>query len=180
MATAGRIEGDLYVNGAIIPTSLTLPANAVVNASVDANAAIARTKLAQDALKKYPIDPGSLFVWDAPATKLPGTSSSDDLGFYAATFGCAAPLVRTFDVKNTTTTCRARILIPLPAEYDAGETIQVRVSAGMVTTVASSSATPPPYAVALRWSTRAPPCTSGPKFPRRSARWDRSSSRRSC
>lgn len=120
---------------------MTLAANSVLNANVDANAAIARTKLAQDALKTFPIDLDRLFVWDAPATRLPGTSASDDLGFYAATYGTSVPLVRTYDVKNAgAVTLRARILVALPLEYDPGESIQFRFKAGMVTTIASASA----------------------------------------
>lgn len=103
---------------------------------------INRAYMTQDALAAYPISPMAWRVWDAPQTLLPGTSASDDLGLYGATFGTNSPYVATYDVKNAgAVTLRARTFLWLPPEYDPGETVTLRFYAGMKTTVASSSAT---------------------------------------
>lgn len=137
---ADIINNDLVVNGNLTASSMTLAANAVTNSNIIASAAIARSKLALET-KKFVIPLSDLRVWDALATNLPGTASSDDLALNSGTFGTTGPTIRTDDVKNTTTTRYARLQIRLPAEYDSAGTVQIRVSGGMVTTVASSSAT---------------------------------------
>lgn len=102
---------------------------------------INRAYMTQDALAAYPISPLAWRVHDAPQTNLPGTSSSDDLGVYGATFATNSLYIATYDVKTLTTTLYARTFLYLPAEYDPGETVTVRLYAGMKTTVASTSAT---------------------------------------
>ena len=101
-----------------------------------------RSDLAADSAMKFVIPFGDFRVWNAFATLLPGTSASDDLGLYGGTWGTDAPLVRTYDVKNAgAVTLYARVQVRLPAEYVAGGDITLRFHAGMVTTVASSTAT---------------------------------------
>lgn len=81
-------------------------------------------------------------VWDAYHTVLPGTSASDDLGLIGGTFATSSPSIQTYDVKNAgAVTLYARAMIPLPPEYVTGQTVKLRFKAGMLTTVASSSAT---------------------------------------
>lgn len=129
MSVANRVIGDLQVTGSISYGDTLIPA-------------VARTSLAQDDLKVYPVPFTSLRVHDALQTVLPGTSASDDLGLYGGTFGTSQPLVRTYDVKAAgAVTLYARTQIRLPAEYQAGETVQIRLGAGMVTTVAGVTAT---------------------------------------
>lgn len=135
-----RVTGDIYASGNITGATMTVPAAAVTNDSVAAAAAIARTKLAQDT-KSFPVEFALFRVHDALQTTLPGTSASDDLGVYGGTFGSTGPLIRTYDVKTLTTTLYARALVRLPAEYDGGEALTLRIKAGMVTTVAGTSCT---------------------------------------
>lgn len=136
-----RIDTDVYINGHLSVDSMDLPANAVVDTSVSATAAIARSKLASET-KSFPVAFEILRIHDAMQTALPGTSVADDLGLYGGTFGTSAPLVRTYDAKNAgAVTLYARCLIPLPAEYDGGGTVTLRANGGMVTTVASTTAT---------------------------------------
>src|SRR3990167_3164676 len=117
---ANRSEGDHYVAGRLTADSMPIPADAVVNASVASDAAIARSKLAQNALSPFDVNLVDFRVWDAMQTNLPGTSATDDLGLYGNTFGTTSPLIRTYDVKAAgAVTLRARVLIPLPIEYDA-------------------------------------------------------------
>lgn len=129
MATVQRITGDIQVTGNIQYGGSLVPGPT-------------RTNLVQDDAKAYPVPFDSMRVHDALQTTLPGTSSADDLGLYGGTFGTSQPLVRTADLKTAgATTCYARFLFTLPAEYVAAETVTLRASAGMVTTVADTSAT---------------------------------------
>lgn len=129
MATAMRLVGDLEVVGALKATEgLGTPLD--------------RTYLKEDSLQPFPVPFTDFRVHDAIQTVLPGTSASDDLGLYGGTFGTSQPLIRTYDVKAAgSVTLRARALIRLPAEYVAAESVKLRLSAGMVTTVADVAAT---------------------------------------
>lgn len=68
-------------------------------------------------------------------------ASPDDLHIEGGTFSSAAGTIKTSDAKNTSVTQYARFRVQLPPEYVTGETVKIRVFAGMDTTVASSSAT---------------------------------------
>lgn len=107
---------------------------------VEITSTLQRSWLAQDSLAEYVIPYEAWYIWDSGA-RLPNTSSSDDLGFYPGTFASASPLIRTYDVKTLTTTLYARCKVTLPPEYVTGETVTLRFHAGMVTTVAGTSAT---------------------------------------
>lgn len=81
-------------------------------------------------------------VWDAMQTPLPGTPATDDLGLVGGTFGTATPSLRTEDLKALgATSNRARVLVQLPWEYQAGQSIKLRFKAGMITTIADTTAT---------------------------------------
>lgn len=115
-----------------------------VNGKVDGTITlteVTRAQQAQEALAAYPLLPQDWVIHDAPQTKLPGTSASDDLGVYGTEFATNSMSVRTFDVKTLSTTLYARRMLWLPPEYDPGETFTIRLYAGMVTTVASTSCT---------------------------------------
>ena len=100
------------------------------------------TILKQDALAIFPVNFMDLRVWDAIQTDLPGTPANDDLGLIGTTFGSTAPRVTAGDCKALGATTRyARFMVELPECYDAGETVTISLSAGMVTTVASVSCT---------------------------------------
>lgn len=142
MALALDVKGDAVIRGDLSVTTMTVPAAAVVNASVAAGAAIERSKLAENALAEFPINMLDFGVHDALATRLPGTSATDDLGLYGGTYGTNAPLIRTYDVKAAgAVTLYARALVPLPECYQDGEDVQIRCAGGMVTTVAGTTAT---------------------------------------
>lgn len=100
------------------------------------------TILKQDALAIFPIRLTGLRVWDAFHTNLPGTAAADDLALIGTTFGSTAPVITAGDCKALGATSRyARFMVELPECYEAGETVTLSLSAGMVTTVASSSCT---------------------------------------
>jgi len=128
MAVVQTIDGDCRIKG-----SLTLGGSL--------SPAIARSGLAQDDNAEYVVPWASLRVFDALATNLPATSGTDDLGLYGGTFGSASPKVSTGDVKASSVTRYARFQFALPPEYVAGQSVTVRLHAGMTTTAADTSAT---------------------------------------
>lgn len=100
------------------------------------------TILKQDALAIFPVNFMDLRVWDAIQTNLPGTAAADDLALIGTTFGSTSPVVSAGDLKAAGATSRyARFMVELPECYESGETVLISISAGMVTTVASSSCT---------------------------------------
>lgn len=89
----------------------------------------------------YPVPLKDCMVWDSGAD-LPTAGASDDLGFLVGTWGTHAPYLSANDLKAAgATTRRARFVVSLPAEYVAGQSITIRVSAGMLTTVADTTCT---------------------------------------
>lgn len=92
--------------------------------------------------KSYPLPLLDSRVWDAPMSLLPTTSANDDLGVSVGTWATSAPTVQTSDLKAAGSTTRySRHQFVLPPEYVAGESVVLRINAGMVTTVADTACT---------------------------------------
>jgi len=123
-----------------MPLTTLIPAEEIVNYHLNANAGIERSKLVTEQLKtNIPME--NVRVWDAPQTMLPTTASSDDLGFYAGTWGTDAITIKTSDAKATSVTQRARFVFRVPENYDPGQSISVCAHAGMQTTISDTTAT---------------------------------------
>ena len=135
-------DSDVIVDGSLVATTVTATTGSITNAMCTSTMALARSKLAQDTLQPFTV-PLTLFrVWDALATNLPGTAATDDLGLDNATFGTGSPHLTSGDLKAAGATSRyARVHLPIPIEYDNGQTCNLRVHAGMFTTVADTTAT---------------------------------------
>lgn len=125
-----RFEGDVTFGG-----------NVTVGGSLRPN--LSRSSLAQDDLAVFPILFTDMRTHDALQTVLPGTSSGNDLALVGGTFGTDAPTLQTADLKavGSATINYARFQVRLPAEYQAAETVSIRVACGMTTTVADQAAT---------------------------------------
>lgn len=82
-------------------------------------------------------------MWDAPSTvAVAATAANDDLAVVYNTFLTAGPTIESGDLKNAgATTRKVGFEFTVPVEYVAGETMTLRINAGMKTTVASVSAT---------------------------------------
>jgi hypothetical protein len=105
------------------------------------NPLLARSRLEQDTLQPYPIFPTDWKVWDTMAD-LPAAGAADDLAIVAGGYGTDPPSIQTGDLQSAGATSRyARAMVQLPPEYVAGQTVVLRFSAGMVTTVADNSCT---------------------------------------
>lgn len=102
---------------------------------------IARAKLTREDLAEVAIPLHQARVHDNLTALLPQTAATDDLAFIEGTWTSDAPTIQTSDADNTTVTQKCRFIIPITNDYIEGETITVRVRAGMLTTIASASAT---------------------------------------
>ena len=102
---------------------------------------IPKSKLTQQDLVELQIPFTNLRVWDNLASLLPGTAATDDLAIVTGTFGTGAPTVRTSDSQSISVTQYARFQLPISNDYVLGETMQIRVRGGMITTIADTSAT---------------------------------------
>ena len=130
MATAASFNGDLIVTGGLRVGGSVTPAIARANI------------LSMEELKTFPIPLTNFRVFDAMQTLLPGTGATDDLGLVGGTFATATPSLRTEDLMaDGATNNRARVLVQLPWEYVAGQSVTLRFHAGMITTVADTTAT---------------------------------------
>lgn len=104
---------------------------------------IARSDLTQENLSPFPLYPEGWRVHDNMDLNLPDPpASGDDLGIVSGTYGSATPSLQTPDLKAAgATTQYARRLFQVPMNYVAGQTMQIVLHAGMLTTVADTTAT---------------------------------------
>jgi hypothetical protein len=128
----------MAANELVVPNNMRVGGNLRVDGDMPVTA---RSNLVQDAAAEYAVPLVLLRVHDALHTNLPGTSATDDLALSGGTFGTDSPKITTGDVKASTVTRYARFQFELPPEYDGGETVTLRMHAGMETTVADTSAT---------------------------------------
>jgi hypothetical protein len=115
-----RIAGSLTLGGELLPLR-------------------PRSSFEQNAVQVYPVPITDLRVWDAFQTAL-AAAADDDLGVGTGAFGTGLPYVSNGDSKAASTTRYARFQFTLPPEYDPQQTVQLRIAAGMLTTIADTSA----------------------------------------
>jgi len=101
---------------------------------------VARSNLVQDALAEYPIQLTDVRVHDAMHTNLPGTAADDDMALITGTPGTDAPTLQGVDFGGASTDEKGAFEFTLPPEYDAGETLTVRVRGAMLTTISDGTA----------------------------------------
>lgn len=122
------------IDGSLIGVG-TIPGNRLAP-----NAAIDRTKLAQRPNVIKRLSPFDWRVWDTGAAL--GAAGNDDLGIVPGTFGADVYTVQAGDLKSAgATTRRAIVHIAIPENYQDGETLTIRLRAGMVTNVADNACT---------------------------------------
>lgn len=98
--------------------------------------------LALAELQPFPIPLTDFRVWDDMAALLPTAGATDDLGMVEGTYATATPSLRTEDLKSAGATNNyARVLVQLPWEYVAAQSITLRFKAGMITTASDTTAT---------------------------------------
>jgi len=103
---------------------------------------IARSAITQQDLQPHKIKIMDLAVWDSPSARaVIATGANDDLAVVYGTHLTACPTIETGDVKTLTGSRSIGFQFVIPVHYVAGETITLRVNAGMKTTVAGTSCT---------------------------------------
>ena len=121
---------------------LTIPDQTLTNNDIAGNANIATSKIAQRVLAESVVPVHSFRVWDAVASNPVSAAANDDLGLVTGTWATNPVRLTGGDLKALgATTRRIYFSIPIPANYDDGETIQIRVRAKMETSVADVSCT---------------------------------------
>lgn len=122
-------------------TALILPDNSIPGRTLLNAAEILRSQMAQVAYHETPILLTQLRTWDALQTNLPGTATADDLAIITGTAGTDAPEIQAGDVKTLTGSRKAGFLLEIPDNWEDGQSLEVRINAGMETTVADGSCT---------------------------------------
>ena len=121
---------------------LILPDSTITNNDLAANANIEPSKMRQRVLAEYKVPVTNFRVWDAVASNPVSSASSDDLGLLTGTWGTNPVRITAGDCKAIgATTRRIYFSVPVPANYDDGETMQIRIRAKMETTIADNSCT---------------------------------------
>lgn len=118
--------------------NLTVPGDLQVGG--DIKPARNRSKMLQEDNAAYSLRLESAVI-ATTGQPLAVSGSGSDLGLYVGTHGTGCPYLSSGDVKNATTTRKARLTIELPVEYTAGQTVTLRFAAGMLTTVGSGPCT---------------------------------------
>lgn len=122
--------------------TMILPPECITNYTIAGNADIAPTKIAQRPLAKSIIPLTWFRVWDAVASNPPSAASSDDLALVTGTWATNPVRITAGDVKALgPTTRRIYFAVPIPANYEDGQTIRIRIRAKMETTVADTACT---------------------------------------
>jgi hypothetical protein len=120
MAIGLNVTGDMVVSGTARIAGGITPG-------------LARSSLAQDELKPFTV-PMSLWRKNgAYNTPLAAAAEATHLACVAGTHGTNCPTLQTQDcgANGGADTYTARCEIPIPAEYDAGQTVTLRFHAGM-------------------------------------------------
>jgi len=102
---------------------------------------LGRAILIQDDLKPFAVPLEEWVIFDAVHNRLPSAATSDDLGLITGTYGTAPNSIRSSDAKATTVTQKMRRRVKMPAEYVDGQTVTLRIAAGMKTTKSDGTAT---------------------------------------
>lgn len=125
-----------------IQSNITIPDGSIPGAALSANADIPASKLAQRVLMRSSIPFTSMRVWDANHTLLPNTAANDDLALVTGTPGTNSPRLSTGDLKAAGSTSRKCFFeTEVPANYDAGATLQIEIVAEVDDTLSDITAT---------------------------------------
>lgn len=121
--------------------TIILPDGGLSNPDISPNANIASSKMEQRVLAEYRVPVDAFRVWDAITSNPVSAAASDDLGLVTGTWGSAVNKITAGDCKAATTTRHIYFSIPVPPNYDDGQTIELRIRAKMETTLSDGTCT---------------------------------------
>lgn len=128
------VQGNLTVGGKASPTDASVNTTHFTTA-----AAIKRSKLAQDTLRRYPIPMYSARRHDTFSTLLASVAGGDRVAI-EGNVGTSPMYISGGDINNAGAVNRyARFLVAMPPAYDARSTVNIVANAGMITQIADDS-----------------------------------------
>lgn len=128
MATSQTNVGDMSVIGRVTATSGFSGPNV-------------RTDRVTETDLEFELPIQAFRVWDAYQTLL-GTGAADDMGIITGTFGSGTPYLSSGELNASGALTRyARLMFQIPYHFVGAQDFRLRLVAGMVTSVASVSAT---------------------------------------
>ncbi len=114
----------------------------ITDVDCSAGMSLSRSKMAQRELATITIPLTHFRQWDHHAVNLPEAPATDDLGLVTGTLGTHPPTIQAGDLKTAGATTRyAGAEIALPMDYEEGQSVSIRVWAGMKTHVADVTCT---------------------------------------
>lgn len=121
------------------PGDIRIAGNLLLDGSFSKS--IDRSNLSQEtALQPFPVE--GFRSHDALHSLPPSAGGTTHLGLVSGTFGSDGPTLQTGDLKAAGGTARrTRLLMPVPKEYVAGQSLSLRLRSGMITTVSDGTAT---------------------------------------
>jgi hypothetical protein len=122
-------------------TQMAIPERSLTHRSLKQSAEIQTEQLAQrtNALVGIPLT--QCRIASNLALNLPAAASGSDLGLVTGVAGTSFPIVTAGGVKNTSGSRSLGFLFNVPPNFDVGESLTLRLRAGMQTTIASGSCT---------------------------------------
>lgn len=119
---------------------ITIPDASIPGRALATNLELAATQLAQRTFMTTPVMFTAMRVWDAMATMVVAAAATDDLALITGTPGTNAIKISAGDCKSATVTRKVGFELEVPANYDDGQSFQLRIRAGMETTPSDTSA----------------------------------------
>ena len=129
MANPTSLPGDLIVAGDVRIGGQVSPALAKADV------------LAQADLQSFNIPWSWWRTFDSMGVNLPSAAANDDLGLVGGTHGTAHPSLQAGDVGGTSSTRKARAVIPLPWNYVAAQSVTLRFFAACLTSAPDTTCT---------------------------------------
>lgn len=120
---------------------LNIPVNSLPATVLTTGAEILTAQIKQRPYATTAVPLTSCRTWDAMATNLPAAAALDDMGLVTGTPGTDAPMLSAGDVKATSSTRKAAFELEVPANYEDGQSFEIRLRAAVETTVADTSCT---------------------------------------
>lgn len=139
-----KFDEDIKTNGSVTCQQLYVGSGTIHASMCSDNMDLARSQQIQEVLVEYVVNPLLCRVHDSLHTLLgatAGSPSADDMALITGTPGTDAPTLQGVDFGGTSTDEKCAFLFVLPAEYDEGQSITVRIRAAMLTTVSDGTAT---------------------------------------
>lgn len=109
--------------------------------NLELTSGLQRRFLQQDDIVGRGLDLRLAQIWDSGALLGATPTSDDDLAYVVGTWATSNPVISAADCRTVTKTRRCRIAVKIPENYVAGETVTLRIVAGMVTAIADGPCT---------------------------------------